>query len=127
MTTDAQNIDLSPAFVNFTNLVQGDTFSFTITLTDGDNDDAPINLTGTSADMTIRRLDNTIVLALSNGDGIDYTDAVNGVMTCTVAAADTTALNPDFSYLYDVQWTNGAIERTIASGRIQLIKQQTTV
>lgn len=126
MTTDAQNIDLSPAFVNFTNLVQGDTFSFTITLTDGDNDDAPINLTGTTADMDIRRLDGTLVMALSNGDGIEYTDAANGVMTCTVSATDTTSLNPEFTYLYDVQWTNGAIERTVASGSIQVMKQKTT-
>ena len=123
MTTDAQTISYKPAIVHFTDLVQGDTMSFKVTLTDDAGD--PIDLTGTTADMEIKRADGTLVLALTTGDGIEFTDAGNGEMTVTVEASDTTAFDPDYTYRYDVQWTNATTVRTVAWGTIQVINQIT--
>ena len=67
MTTDAQSISYRPAIVHQDDIVQGDTCTFRVTLND-ENDD-PINLTGTTADMEIKRLDGTLVLALGIGNG----------------------------------------------------------
>lgn len=123
MTTDAQSISYRPAIVHQDDIVQGDTCSFRVTLSD-ENGDA-INLTGTTADMEIKRLDGSLVLALSIGDGITYTNAAGGEMTITIDAADTAALDPEYTYLYDVQWTNGANIRTIAAGNLKIMKQIT--
>lgn len=123
MTTDAQNISYRPAIVHFTDLVQGDTMSFKIVLTD--DAASPIDLTGTTADMEIKRVDNTLVLALTTGDGIEFTDAGNGEMTITIEASDTSALDPEYTYRYDVQWTNGTTVRTLAWGTIGIIQQIT--
>lgn len=123
MTTDAQSISYRPAIVHQDDIVQGDTCSFRVTLSD-ENGDA-INLTGTTADMEIKRLDGAPVLALTIGDGITYTNAAGGEMTITIDAADTAALDPEYTYLYDVQWTNGANVRTVAAGNIKIMKQNT--
>lgn len=122
-TTDATIISLKPAFVDFVDLVQGDTLSFKVTLTD--DAAAPIDLTGTSADMEIKRLDGTLVLALTVGDGITFSDAEGGEMTVEVSASDTTDLEPDYTYRYDLQWTNGTTIRTLAWGTIRAIEQIT--
>ena len=123
MTTDAQTISYLPAVVHFTDLVQGDTLSFKITLTDDAG--AAITLVGTTADMEIKRLDDSLVLALTIGDGITYTNPTGGEMTISIDAADTVGLDPEYTYRYDVQWTSGATIRTLAWGTIRTIKQVT--
>lgn len=124
MTTDATTISLRPAVVHFTDLVEGDTLSFKITLTDDAGD--PIDLTGTTTDMDIKRADDSLVLTLTVGDGITYTDPTGGEMTLTVDASETDNLDPQYTYRYDVQWTNGTTVRTVAWGTIQTIEQVTT-
>jgi hypothetical protein len=123
MTTDAQSISYRPAIVHQDDIVQGDTCSFRVTLKD--ENDAAINLTGTTANMEIKRLDGSLVLALSIGDGITYTNAASGEMTITIDADDTAALDPEYTYSYDVQWTNGANIRTVAAGKLRIMKQIT--
>lgn len=124
MTTDATTISLRPAIVHFTDLVEGDTLSFKITLTDDDG--AAIDLTGTTTEMDVKRADESLVLTLTVGDGITYTDPGGGEMTIVVDAADTENLDPQYTYRYDVQWTSGTTVRTIAWGTIQTIEQVTT-
>lgn len=124
MTTDASTISMRPAVVHFTDLVEGDTLSFKITLTDDAGD--PIDLTGTTTEMDIKRADESLVLTLTIGDGITYTDAAGGEMTIEVDAADTANFDPQYIYRYDVQWTNGTTVRTLAWGTIQTIEQVTT-
>lgn len=123
MTTDAQSISYRPAIVHQDDIVQGDTCSFRVTLKD--ENDAAINLTGTTANMEIKRLDGSLVLALSIGDGITYTNAASGEMTITIDADDTAALDPEYTYSYDVQWNNGANIRTVAAGKLRIMKQIT--
>lgn len=123
MTTDAQSISYRPAIVHQDDIVQGDTCTFRVVLTD--ENDAAIDLTGTDADMEIKRLDGTLVMALSIGDGIIYTDPTGGEMTITIDAADTASLDPEYTYLYDVQWTNGSNVRTVVAGNLRIMKQIT--
>ena len=123
MTTDAQSISYRPAIVHQDDIVQGDTCSFRVTLKD--ENDAAINLTGTTANMEIKRIDGTLVLALSIGDGITYTNASGGEMTITIDASETAALDPEYTYKYDVQWTNGANIRTVAAGNLKIMQQIT--
>lgn len=123
MTTDAQSISYRPAIVHQDDIVQGDTCSFRVTLSD-ENDD-PINLTGTTAYMEIKRNDGTLVLALTIGDGITYTNAAGGEMTITIDSSDTANLDPEYTYNYDVQWTNGGNVRTVAAGNLKIMKQIT--
>ena len=75
--------------------------------------------------MEIKRLDGTLVMALSIGDGIIYTDPTGGEMTITIDAADTASLDPEYTYLYDVQWTNGSNVRTVVAGNLRIMKQIT--
>lgn len=124
MTTDTQTISLSPALVNFEELVQGDSLSFKITLTDDAGD--PIDLTGTDAEMDVKRLDGSLVFTLIVGDGITFTDPGGGEMTIAVEPSETETLDPEYTYRYDVQWTNGTSVRTLAWGTIQTIQQVTT-
>lgn len=124
MTTDAQTISLSPAIVNFEGLVQGDSLSFKVTLTDDAGD--PISLTGTDTEMDVKRLDGSLVFTLTDGDGITYTNPGGGEMTVSVEPADTANLDPEYTYRYDLQWTSGTSVRTIAWGTIQTIQQVTT-
>jgi len=123
VTTDAQSISYRPAIVHQDDIVQGDTCTFRVVLTD--ENDAAIDLTGTDADMEIKRLDGTLVMALSIGDGITYTDPTGGEMTITIDAADTASLDPEYTYLYDVQWTNGSNVRTVVAGNLRIMKQIT--
>lgn len=123
MTTDAQTISLAPAITYFNNLVQGNSLSFKITLTDDNGD--PIDITTDDAAMDIKRLDGTLTLALTVGDGITFTDPGNGEMTIAIEAADTVSLDPDYTYEYDVRWISGTSVRTLAYGTIDLFKRIT--
>lgn len=123
MTTDAQSISYRPAIVHQDDIVQGNTCSFRVTLKD--ENAAAINLTGTTADMEIKRIDGTIVFALSIGNGITYTNPTGGEMTITIDAADTATLDPEYTYKYDVQWTNGSNVRTVAAGNLKIMQQIT--
>lgn len=120
--TDAQTISLSPAIVHFQDLVQGDTLAFQITLEDADGD--PVDISGDTFDMDIRRLDGSLVLALSLGNGLEITDP--GTLYGEVGPDDTVGLDPDFTYAYDVQWTADTFVRTISWGTIKALKQITT-
>lgn len=124
MTTDAQIISLTPAITHFEELVQGDSLSFKITLEDDAGD--PINLTGTTAEMDVKRIDGTLVFTLTVGDGITFTNPTGGEMTLLVEPSETNTLDPEFTYRYDVQWTNGTTIRTLAWGTIRTLEQVTT-
>ncbi len=123
MTTDTQIIDYSPAIVNIEGLVQGDSLPFKVIIK---SDGTPVNLTGTTTEMDIKRLDDTLVLTLTVGDGITYTNPTAGEMTILLEPAETANLDPEYTYRYDVQWTSGASVRTVAWGTITTLKQITT-
>lgn len=123
MTTDAQTISLSPGIMHFQKLVQGDSLSFKVIIK---SDGTPVNLIGTTTDMDIKRPNGDLVLSLSVGDGITYTNAAAGEMTILLEPSETQNLDPEYTYHYDIQWTNGSSVRTVAWGTITTLKQITT-
>ncbi len=120
--SDPTTISLRPAVVHFEDLVQGDDLNFTVALTDENG--APVNISGDSFKMQIRRADNSVVKTLTTGGGITITGT--NTIYGSVPAADTASLEPDYTYNYDIQWTlSGSLIRTIVSGRIRVYKQIT--
>ena len=115
-------ISLRPAEVHFMDLVQGDDLNFTVALTDDAG--APVNVAADDFKMQIRWADNSVVKTLSKGNGITIisSNTIYGSMPGT----DTAALDPDYTYNYDIQWTiSGSLVRTIVTGRIKAYKQIT--
>ena len=120
--SEAVNISFAPARVTLTNVVQGDTLSFNVTLTDDAGD--PVDVSGDTFDMDVKRLDASTVLSISSGFGITVTGP--GVVHLEIPAASTALLDPDYTYKYDIQWTSGTVVRTIVAGQIVAEKQVTT-
>lgn len=117
--TDPQTISLSPAIVHLEDLVQNNTLSFVVSLTDGNGD--PIPITGDDFEMEIRKADGSLVLALGIGDGIEFTDP--GKIYVEIDYADTVALDPDCTYLYEVVWIFDTFRRSVAFGSLQIKKR----
>lgn len=95
--------------------VRGDTFPFTVTLTDGDG--TAIDITGSSFVLTV---DPSPAPSSSANNLFSVTgalsDPVNGEVTFTLGAADADQV-PN-TYYYDIQWTDsGGAVRTILKGK----------
>lgn len=117
LTTDAQTIEMTSKVVNLL-LKQGDSKAFTVTFANS------IDLTGSTAKMTIKRRDGTTVLTLQSGSGISR---AGQVFTTTFTKAQTTAMPVDVLLDYDWQWTAASgNEDTVFGGTIQVKKQTTT-
>lgn len=98
----------------------GDTFQFTITVTRAGS---PVNLTGASLWVTAKHkksdLDSQAVFQLTIGSGIVVTDAAGGIAAATVVPSNTTALRgADTSLYFDVQLkeSGGATTSTLVKG-----------
>lgn len=116
---DPQTISLSPAIVYFEDLVQKNTLPATISLTDADGD--PIPISNDEFEMEIRRADDSLVLALGLGNGIEFGDP--GKIHIQIEPDDTVGLDPDYIYKYEVLWITGDFRRSIAYGTIQTLKR----
>lgn len=115
-------ISLSPAIVHFTDLVQGDTLAFQVTIEDAAGD--PVDISADDFNMEIRRADGSLVVALGIGDGLEITGP--GVVYGEMDPAVTALMDPNLTYNYDLQWTTGTYVRTISWGTIKVMKQITT-
>lgn len=111
-----------PASYNFI-VVEGDTFSATITLRDKETQN-PIDLTGATPKMQVKTAYNAASssLDLTVGAGITVTNAAGGIITLSktvnLSAAD---------YVYDLQVTfSGPIVRTYLRGRFKVLEGVTT-
>lgn len=69
----------------------GRTYTLRVTVTDDDNDDAVLNITGCSIYYVVVE-NGTVILSKSTDDGITITDAVGGVFEIAIDPADTEAL-----------------------------------
>lgn len=117
LTSDAQTIDMTSKEVHLL-IKQGDSKYFTVTFATG------IDLTGSTAKMTIKRMDGTTALTLESGSGISRSGQV---FTTTFTKAQTTAMPTGVLMLYDWQWTNSTgLEDSPFGGTIQFKKQYTT-
>lgn len=107
-------------------LDQGATYNLVVVYKD--NNDAPINLTGYSAYMQLRKnYDSTTAdLTLSTANGGIVIDAALGKLTITATATQTTALTSDY-YLYDLEIVGGSVVTRLLQGQITVNSEVTRV
>ena len=99
---------------------QGATFSYTLTLTDSAG--APVNLTGYTARMQMRRSVQSpdILISLTTANGRLVITPLTGVITMTISATDTAALNFQ-SAVYDLEIESaGGIVTRLIEGKVRL-------
>lgn len=104
----------------------GDDFSSTLTLKQAGS---IIDVTGYSFKMQIRKCkDSTTVLHELNSpaaNGIDITNAANGIIILTIPSASTAALKQQ-NAVYDLFWTDTAgKKKTISQGNFQILSPVT--
>lgn len=103
MTTDAQQLSLKAPYVAL-EFYQGMTVPFTVTATDTAGD--PIDLTGATVEMQIRRADGTLALTLATGgQGIVLTTPASGIMTVSPEVVGTGSLPVDVTMYTDMKVT----------------------
>jgi hypothetical protein len=103
--------------------VAGDTQFIQITLTE---DGEPIPLSGYTATFTakldLEDADNALTtLQKTLGDGIEFIDAVNGVLLITIDAEDTKDLEEDTTFYWDVQLSQDGDVFTVAMGTMKFV------
>ena len=99
---------------------QGATFSYALTLTDSVG--APVNLTGYTARMQMRRSVQSpdILISLTTANGRLVITPLTGVITMTISATDTAALNFQ-SAVYDLEIESaGGIVTRLIEGKVRL-------
>jgi len=99
---------------------QGATFSYTLTLNDSAG--APVNLTGYTARMQMRRSVQSpdILISLTTANGRLVITPLTGVITMTISATDTAALNFQ-SAVYDLEIESaGGIVTRLIEGKVRL-------
>ena len=102
-------------------LVQGDTFILNLALKDDEGD--PIDLTGSSITLTIKRKKNDVTPAYEETQAdIDMIDPVNGVLLFNVPGSVTATFDIR-TYQYDVVWdTASGTHATIVRGSFPVAK-----
>lgn len=113
--------------VNFT-MVRGDTDVRQYQIT---RDGSAVDLTGATIRVTgkekLSDADGSAVFSLSSpASGIIIDDAVQGILTVTIAPVDTSSLNSNTSLYWDMQVTesNGRVSTPIR-GRIEVVQDVT--
>lgn len=107
------------------NIDQGTTWNRTITRKDSDNN--PINLSGYTARMKLKRQKGSATADLTlttENDGIAI-DALNGAITLSLTPTQTASL--DASYVYDLELVSGSGDVTrLLQGRVIIDGEVTT-
>lgn len=102
-----------PGTYNF-NYYRGDTFSFIV---------RPKDASGAAFDLTSYSAIFTVASSRGASPTFSYTgtatvNTVDDIVTCTIPAATGRNLDPDISWVYDVQITNGSTIYTLLTGII---------
>lgn len=119
MTTDVQRIDFAEYRYALVNVVPGQSFSWTIQFFE-DDDTTEIDITGDTFDAEIRKLDGTLIVALTSGSGIAQTDTHE--ITLSIDETVTTTLDHELTYEYQVNWNTGGDVLPCGYGPIELLK-----
>lgn len=100
------------------------THSFTLTYQDANGD--PIDLSAHSVRMDVREgyVNSDLVFSLTNGLGIDMTNATSGVLLITMTPAQTVLLVEDI-YKYDLKINSAGVVTRLIQGKINSIRQVT--
>jgi hypothetical protein len=109
--------------VNF-NIDQGTTFNRRVTLTVSASDTTPINITGFTARMMIKRKksDATAVMSLTSSDGITITGS-SGRIDIALTATQTALLSG--TYVYDLELITGSEVTRLFQGSITVDSEVT--
>ena len=106
---------------NFT-IEQGVAFTRVVTWKDASG--SLVNLTNKTARMQVRRADGTVLLSLTDADGLTLGGAA-GTITITLSSAQTTALSFDTEN-YDLEITEGpSVVKRLLKGVITLDQEVT--
>ena len=101
-------------------IYQGDTLSFTVTSQDSDGN--PINVTGRTYAMKVRpSSSSSTVLATAT---CVVTDGANGVVSVTIPAATTAALDVGTG-VADLEETNGSTVTTLVRWKVSIVEDVT--
>jgi hypothetical protein len=105
-------------------IVQGSTFYLNLIYQDSDG--VPINLTGNTARMQLRRTFTSPVadLTLTTASGAIVITGATGNILITITDELTGPLEPGF-YLYDLELDNGGVITRLIQGQITLSQQVT--
>jgi len=95
-------------------MTRGDTTTFDVTLTDGD--DAPLDLNG--LDLTFTASHPNLVITKVIGDGITVTDESGGLASVEFVPDDTADLEERMVFAWDLQVTDGVDVYTPLSGSL---------
>jgi len=98
---------------------------FTLNLIYQDSSGVPINLTGNTARMQLRRKFGSIAdLTLTSADGDIVITGNTGNILITISDEDTGSLDSGF-YLYDLELDNAGVVSRLIQGQITLSQQVT--
>jgi hypothetical protein len=114
---------MTAGIYNFT-VDQGSVWDLEIEYQDPDGD--PINLTGFTASMQLRREYNSTIadLTLTTGGGGIIITGATGTIDISATATQTGALEPGF-YVYDLELTSGSNISRLIQGQITIAEQVT--
>ena len=114
---------MTAGIYNFT-MDQGSVWDLEITYQDPNG--VPINLTGFTAKMQLRKEYNSTVadLTLTTGGGGIVITGATGVVDISATAAQTAALDPTY-YVYDLELTSGTNISRLIQGQITVAEQVT--
>lgn len=102
---------------------QGSTFYLNLIYQDSDG--VPIDITGNTARMQLRRAFNSVVdLTLTSASGDIVITGNTGNILITISDTDTGLLEAGF-YLYDLELDNGGVITRLIQGQITLSQQVT--
>jgi hypothetical protein len=104
-------IDVTPTRQDL-RLYRGDSLPLPFVYEDDDTG-APIDITGRTYVLTIRRNDNDALVVAIPGV---ITNAAGGAFSVDITAATTEALSPSTPYKYDLRQTDGTIVTTLVRG-----------
>ncbi len=119
MTTDVQRIDYSPGRATLDNVVPGQSLAWRVRFFEED-DTTEIDITGDTFDAEIRKLDGTLVVALTTGSGIAATDTHE--ITLSIDETVTATFDHELTYEYQVNWNTGGDVIPCNYGTIELLK-----
>lgn len=99
--------------------------TFYLNLIYQDSNKVPVNLTGNTARMQLRRaFDSPAELTLTSADGDIVITGPTGNILITISDEDTGSLEAGF-YLYDLELDNGGIITRLIQGQITVAQQVT--
>ena len=103
---------------------QGSTHSFTLTYQDANGSGIDLSAHTITMDVRVGFKDSTKAFTLSNGSGIDMTNAATGIIVVTISATQSGALNDDV-YRYDIEADLAGVVTRLVQGEITVSREVT--